>query len=37
MSAHLTPYAEVVAVLQDYFDGLHHSDTEPVRKFVCEA
>jgi Putative lumazine-binding len=32
MSAHLTPYAEVVAVLQDYFDGLHHSDTERLRR-----
>lgn len=32
MSAHLTPYAEVVAVLQDYFDGLHHSDTQRLRR-----
>ena len=28
MSAHLARYAEVVAVLKDYFDGLHHSDTQ---------
>lgn len=32
MSAHLAPYAEVVAVLQDYFDGLHHSDTQRLRR-----
>ncbi len=27
MTHHLDAYADVVAVLQDYFDGLHHSDT----------
>lgn len=32
MSAHLTPYAEVAAVLQDYLDGLHHSDTRLLRR-----
>lgn len=32
MSAHVTPYAEVVAVLQDYLDGLHHSDTRLLRR-----
>lgn len=32
MSAHLARYAEVVAVLQDYFDGLHHSDTQRLRR-----
>lgn len=25
-------YAPVVAVLQDYFDGLHHSDTQALRR-----
>lgn len=32
MSAHPDRYAEVVGVLQDYFDGLHHSDTERLRR-----
>lgn len=32
MSAHLARHAEVVAVLQDYFDGLHHSDTRRLRR-----
>lgn len=32
MSAHLARYADVVAVLKDYFDGLHHSDTERLRR-----
>ncbi len=32
MSAHLARCAEVVAVLEDYFDGLHHSDTERLRR-----
>lgn len=32
MSAHLARYADVVAVLHDYFDGLHHSDTERLRR-----
>ena len=32
MSAHLTRYADVVDVLQDYFDGLHHSDTQRLRR-----
>lgn len=32
MSAHLDRYADVVGVLQDYFDGLHHSDTERLRR-----
>ncbi|HKW85352.1 MAG TPA: nuclear transport factor 2 family protein, partial [Burkholderiaceae bacterium] len=32
MSAHLAPYADVVAVLQEYFDGLHHSDTQRLRR-----
>lgn len=32
VGAHLTPYADVVAVLQEYFDGLHHSDTRRLRR-----
>lgn len=32
MGAHLSPYASVVDVLQDYFDGLHHSDTQRLRR-----
>jgi Putative lumazine-binding len=32
MSAHLDRYIEVAAVLQDYFDGLHHSDTHRLRR-----
>lgn len=32
MSAHLTRLADMVAVLQDYFDGLHHSDTRRLRR-----
>ena len=32
MSAHRARYAEVVAVLQDYFDGLHYSDTQSLRR-----
>ena len=32
MSAHLTRYADVAAVLQEYFDGLHHSDTQRLRR-----
>lgn len=32
MSPHLDRHAEVVAVLQDYFDGLHHSDTTRLRR-----
>lgn len=32
MSAHVARYADVVAVLQDYFDGLHHSDTQRLRR-----
>lgn len=32
MRAHLDRYADVVGVLQDYFDGLHHSDTERLRR-----
>lgn len=32
MSAHLARYADVVAVLKDYFDGLHHSDTVRLRR-----
>lgn len=32
MTAQLTPYVEVVAVLQDYFDGLYRSDTQLLRR-----
>lgn len=32
MSAHLARYADVVVVLQEYFDGLHHSDTQRLRR-----
>lgn len=32
MSEHLARHAEVVAVLQEYFDGLHHSDTQRLRR-----
>lgn len=32
MSAHLARYADVASVLQDYFDGLHHSDTQRLRR-----
>ena len=32
MSTHRTRYAGVVAVLQDYFDGLYHSDTQSLRR-----
>lgn len=32
MSGHLARHSEVVAVLQDYFDGLHHSDTQRLRR-----
>lgn len=28
MNDHVQAYAEVAAVLQVYFDGLHHSDTD---------
>jgi hypothetical protein len=32
MSEHQARYADVIAVLQDYFDGLHHSDTQRLRR-----
>jgi hypothetical protein len=32
MSGHLARHAEVVAVLQEYFDGLHYSDTQRLRR-----
>lgn len=32
MSAHLARYADMVAVLQDYFDGLHYGDTQRLRR-----
>lgn len=32
MNAHLSRHAEVIAVLQEYFDGLHHSDTRRLRR-----
>lgn len=32
MNAHLTRYGDVVAVLNDYFDGLRHSDTQRLRR-----
>lgn len=32
MSPHLERHAAVVAVIQDYFDGLHHSDTQRLRR-----
>jgi hypothetical protein len=32
MNDHARPYADVIAVLQDYFDGLHHSDTQRLRR-----
>lgn len=32
MSDHLCRHADVVAVLQEYFDGLHHSDTQRLRR-----
>lgn len=32
MNAHLQRHADVVAVLQDYLDGLHHSDTQRLRR-----
>lgn len=32
MSAHLNRHAAVIAVLQDYFDGLHYSDTQRLRR-----
>lgn len=32
MSAHLARCADVVAVLEEYFDGLHHSDTQRLRR-----
>lgn len=32
MSAHLARYDDVAAVLQAYFDGLHHSDTQRLRR-----
>lgn len=32
MNEHPARYAEVVAVLQEYFDGLHHSDTQRLRR-----
>lgn len=31
MTAHVAPFGEVAAVLQVYFDGLHHSDTRRLR------
>lgn len=31
MSAHLARYADVVTVLKDYLDGLHHSETQLLR------
>lgn len=31
MNGHLARYAEVVAVLQQYLDGLHQSDTQRLR------
>lgn len=32
MSAHIDRHAAVIAVLQDYFDGLHFSDTQRLRR-----
>ena len=32
MSADLARYADVAAVLKDYFDGLHHGDTQRLRR-----
>jgi hypothetical protein len=32
VSAHRDRHADVVAVLEDYFDGLHHSDTRRLRR-----
>lgn len=32
MSAHLTRQADITAVLQEYLDGLHHSDTQRLRR-----
>jgi hypothetical protein len=32
MNEHTRPYADVIAVLQDYFDGLHHSDTQRLHR-----
>lgn len=32
MNPHAAPYHDVVAVLQDYFDGLYHSDTQRLRR-----
>lgn len=34
MSGHLARHSEVVAVLQEYFDGLHHSDTQRLRRVL---
>lgn len=36
MNAHLTRYGDVVAVLNDYFDGLRHSDTQRLRRVFHE-
>jgi len=32
MSGHVARHAEVIAVLQEYFDGLHHSDSQRLRR-----
>ena len=31
-TSHGTPFAEVSAVLAEYFDGLHHGDTQRLRR-----
>lgn len=36
MNAHLSRYGDVVAVLNDYFDGLRHSDTHRLRRVFHE-
>lgn len=36
MNAHLSRYGDVVAVLNDYFDGLRHSDTQRLRRVFHE-
>lgn len=36
MNAHLSRYGDVVAVLNDYFEGLRHSDTQRLRRVFHE-
>jgi hypothetical protein len=34
MTAHIQPFDAIARVLQQYFDGLHHSDTQRLRRVL---